>query len=176
MAMVAAAAAPYRTLADDDLAGYPKDEAASSGTLRYRINNAPEYFLVGELGGVVAGFVCGTLAAGDRLDHECMRRHDPAGGTLCMYSVCVAPAFQRRGIGQRIVKGYVAAVRACQLQVHTIRLICKEVLVPFYERAGFTVVGASAVVHGKDPWIECMLSCRTTLPGAPPTPIGHGEP
>lgn len=35
-----------------------------------------------------------------------------------------------------------------------VRLICKERLIPLYSEAGFTMVGPSTVVHGKDSWFE----------------------
>lgn len=44
-----------------------------------------------------------------------------------------------------------------QPPVTGLRLLCKEPLVPLYEEAGFGLVGASSVVHGKDQWLEMAL-------------------
>ena len=38
----------------------------------------------------------------------------------------------------------------------TIALIAKAPLLPLYRKAGFEVQGLSAIVHGRDPWFECM--------------------
>lgn len=37
----------------------------------------------------------------------------------------------------------------------SVRLICKQALIPLYEMAGFELVGPSSVMHGQDPWFEC---------------------
>ena len=40
------------------------------------------------------------------------------------------------------------------LQVTSVRLISKQHLTLLYAGAGFTNLGPSSVVHGKDQWIE----------------------
>ena len=39
-------------------------------------------------------------------------------------------------------------------QVELCLLIAKQPIMPLYQGAGFTAVGLSGVVHGKDPWYE----------------------
>jgi hypothetical protein len=36
-------------------------------------------------------------------------------------------------------------------------LICKELLIPLYQGAGFKLVGKSAIVHGQDPWFDMIM-------------------
>jgi hypothetical protein len=36
--------------------------------------------------------------------------------------------------------------------LRSIRLLCKENLIQLYEKAGFTLIGPSDVVHGQDMW------------------------
>ena len=47
-----------------------------------------------------------------------------------------------------------ALIAILKIQVTRVRLISKENLVPLYSGAGFTDLGPSSVVHGKDKWIE----------------------
>mmetsp|Transcript_24320 Transcript_24320/g.76619 ORF Transcript_24320/g.76619 Transcript_24320/m.76619 type:complete len:118 (-) Transcript_24320:2045-2398(-) len=105
----------------------------------------------------VAGFVNGTLAKSRELTHESMSSHDPEGTTLCIHSVCVAEPERRKGLGLRMLKAYVGFVQQTTPELVSIRLICKEHLVGFYEAGGFGKVGPSPVVHGKDPWIEMAM-------------------
>lgn len=49
------------------------------------------------------------------------------------------------------------------LCLQSLLLICKEPLVPLYEKGGFRVVGPSDVVHGADPWIEMDLKLHDEL-------------
>ncbi|CAI7782095.1 unnamed protein product [Closterium sp. NIES-54] len=155
----------FRTAAPSDLqrvhsleeAGYPTDEAASLDSLTYRIHQASSVFLVATLGSELVGFVCGTQTAKDELDHASMFTHDPQGRTLCIHSVCVGQEYRRQGIGLRLLKAYIKHVSTIeQPRLHSIRLLCKKPLIGLYEKAGFCLVGPSSVVHGRDPWFECV--------------------
>ena len=43
-------------------------------------------------------------------------------------------------------------------KVRRVRLLCKENLIPFYERyGGFALEGASAVEHGAETWFDMVL-------------------
>lgn len=140
-----------------EAAGYPPDEAASAAKLRYRQQHAGEYFLVavpthGACSEVVA-FVCGTLSTSERLEHDSMSRHEEAGQTLCVHSVCVDHACRRQGVALALLRAYVKFVEALG-HVRRIRLIAKPRLAPLYLRAGFRELGPSPVVHGVDAWHE----------------------
>ena len=45
-----------------------------------------------------------------------------------------------------------------EIKAKTVLLIAKKGLIPLYEKVGFTLVGESPVVHGKDPWFELRLN------------------
>eukprot|EP00244_Chara_vulgaris_P013382 TRINITY_DN7576_c0_g1_i2.p1 TRINITY_DN7576_c0_g1~~TRINITY_DN7576_c0_g1_i2.p1 ORF type:complete len:209 (-),score=18.92 TRINITY_DN7576_c0_g1_i2:292-918(-) len=162
----------YRPAHEDDLPrinaleqeSYPSDEAASPSTMQYRMTHAPSFFLVAERMSAngenkIVGYVCSTVSVIDKLAHSTMFAHDPTGSCLCIHSVCVDKTERRKGIGSRLLQAYVRYVAAtAEGQIKTIRLLCKEKLVPFYCMAGFSVVGPSDVVHGRDRWIECMMT------------------
>ena len=56
------------------------------------------------------GFICGTRC--DAFVEETMSTHVPAGKTLAIHSVVVAPAWQRRGAATVGLRQYIAEVRA----------------------------------------------------------------
>ncbi|PNH04495.1 putative N-acetyltransferase C9.02c [Tetrabaena socialis] len=151
---------------------YPEDEAATYDKLKFRIQNAADVFLVamrsadggGEAGAAgavsdpeVVGYVCGTCTSAGRLTHESMAAHEPEGDLLCVHSVVVEAGLRRRGLATRLLRAYTAYVGASSPGLRGIRLICKQDLVRLYEGAGFTLVGPSSVVHGRDPWIEMAM-------------------
>ncbi|MCO5171256.1 MAG: GNAT family N-acetyltransferase [Planctomycetes bacterium] len=138
-------------------ASYPADEAAPPDVLARRLAEAGEAFLVAtDEAGRVIGFVCGTRARGAAITHAAMRAHDPAGDSLCVHSVVVDPAAQRRGVGSALVRAAVERARALP-GVARVLLICKAPLIELYRQAGFRLVGPSGVTHGADPWFDMAL-------------------
>jgi len=105
----------------------------------------------------LVGYTCGTLTTADTLTHESMSRHDPEGQTLCIHSVSVAAEHQRKGIARRMLKAYLQYVQQTTPQIQSVQLICKEVLIPLYVSAGFTLVGPSPVAHGQDQWFDMRV-------------------
>lgn len=140
-------------LAALEAASYPADEAASEAVIRARIEQAPRCFLVARDEGALIGFVNGTRSAERTLSHAAMRSHDPAGQSLCVHSVVVAPERRREGLGGRLLEAYLERTRALE-GVEQVLLISKEHLLDFYRAAGFGLVGPSEVVAGQDPWFE----------------------
>ncbi len=121
----------------------------------------------------IVGYVCGTLASGDVLDESTMSSHDPSGDVLAIHSVCVDERFRRRGVAASALAHYVArwivhddtqhendddTTTTTTTKVRRVRLLCKENLIPFYERyGGFALEGASAVEHGAETWFDMVL-------------------
>lgn len=89
-----------------------------------------------------------------------MSTHIPGGSSVCVHSVSVAPPFQRRGIALALLKDYVGRVnrRTGELsRVERLLLISHEELCGLYAKAGFELIGKSAVVHGNRDWFEMQL-------------------
>lgn len=143
-----------------ETASYPADEAATHDKLKYRIENASNVFLVAttyvEGQETLIGFTCGTCTESDRLTHESMSKHEPEGTTLCIHSVCVAEEYRRRGIARRMLKAYLAYVKATTPGLKEVRLLSKQDLISLYEQAGFILLGPSSVAHGADQWYELL--------------------
>ena len=163
----------YRPATGDDLTviaeiesnSYPPDEAASPENLRYRVENAGDYFLVGCSAGSgpggayeIVSYVCGTLIKGETLTHESMSTHDADGDTLCIHSVVTEGGHRRKQIGTKTLKAYMRWITTATPQVERVLLLCKRNLIGFYEGAGWKMVGESDMVHGKDQWYEMEQS------------------
>lgn len=160
-----------------EIASFPQDEAATLEKFLYRQAQAPDLFLgaydVSDNKRVLIGYVCSTLSSSPTLTHESMSVHDPAGTSVCVHAVCVAPAHRRKGIALGLLKEYVARLeRARQdgAQFERVLLITHEDMRSLYEKAGFEWLGRSAVVHGALPWYEM----RKTL--ASPTASQQQQP
>lgn len=65
----------------------------------------------------LVGFTCGTLTQSDSLTHESMARHEADGTLLCLHSVCIDRAYQRRGFAMRMLQAYLIFIQQTSPQV-----------------------------------------------------------
>ncbi|KAJ2712890.1 hypothetical protein H4R19_002525 [Coemansia spiralis] len=148
-------------------AGYSEDEAASRASMLYRFREAPHLFLgaFAEDGSIV-GYIMSTQAAAPLVTHASMSTHDPAGSTVCIHSVCVSPAWQRKGVASMLLREYTTSMRNYNSRLAAtgsaprlarLAMLSREHLLPLYERAGYTTLGRSSVVHGAESWYDCIL-------------------
>jgi hypothetical protein len=74
--------------------------------------------------------------------------------------VCVAEEYRRKKVATSMLRQYVndIALSPSSSSITTIALIAKQHLLSFYVSCGFSVVGLSEIVHGKDPWFHLTLS------------------
>lgn len=103
--------------------------------------------------------------------------HDPAGSSVCVHAVCVAPEHRRKGIALGLLKEYIARLETARqggALYERILLITHEPMRPLYEQAGFEWLGPSAVVHGPDPWYE-MRRLLSPAPENQAVPAGLWE-
>jgi cyclin-dependent kinase-like len=152
--------------------GYPPDEAASLSSLKFRFKAAPDLFLGTFQSDELIGFIVATLTDSKRLTHASMSNHVDGGVTAAVHSVCVAENWRRKGIALQLLNAFknqcvelnsgegckrVGTAGGAARNIERIALIAKKDLVPLYEKAGFTLLGLSEVVHGQDPWYELQL-------------------
>ncbi|KAJ1832620.1 hypothetical protein IWW55_000909 [Coemansia sp. RSA 2706] len=145
-----------------EASGYPEDEAASLDALLYRFNAAPHLFFGAfTSSGDLVGYVVSTQTSAPLVTHESMSTHDAQGTTGCVHSVCVASAWQRKGLATKLLRLYTESVREynqrAEVAVNRLALISHKYLLPLYEKAGYRVLGVSDVVHGSEPWFDCVL-------------------
>ncbi|CAO3587121.1 unnamed protein product [Absidia cylindrospora] len=156
------------TLADLDVItdlearSYTPDEAASKENIRLRIENSqkaaqPELlFLVARHVSTIVGFLCTTLADTDLVTEESMSENAPSGKTVCLHSVCVSPEHRHQGIATCLLKHWINMHRTAHLY-RRIALLSRPTLISFYCSVGFQKIGLSPIVHGPEPWIDCIL-------------------
>lgn len=164
------------TLADLDIineyeqSSYHPDEAASREQLERRIKYASESG--SELFTVarnvedndqqqVVGFLCTTLTSADLVTDESMSVHEPQGRTVCLHSVCVSPNHRHQGIATKLMSKWIEQLKQVNATLgkkyDRVALLSRPQLVGLYESVGFKNIGVSKVVHGPEPWIDCIL-------------------
>ncbi|KAI9487188.1 MAG: acyl-CoA N-acyltransferase [Benjaminiella poitrasii] len=149
---------------------YHPDEAASKEQLEKRIiyasESGPELFTVARNKNdqQVVAFLCTTLSNADFVIEESMSVHEPTGKTICLHSVCVSPDHRQQGIARKLLSKWIEQLRYINSvnnrhgkKYNRIALLSRPMLVGLYERVGFKKIGISKVVHGPDPWIDCIL-------------------
>ncbi|NDV17907.1 GNAT family N-acetyltransferase [Pseudodesulfovibrio sp. JC047] len=138
---------------------FPPSEAALISSMNTRITEYPEGYLVAELDGHIVGQVnSGATDKDDITDEEFKQLigHDPEGKNIVIFSLSVLPEFQRRGIADQLMKAFIKQAR--KLDKQRILLLCKDNLIPYYARHGFTDSGVSESDHGGAEWHEMALT------------------
>ncbi|KAJ7220498.1 acyl-CoA N-acyltransferase [Mycena pura] len=144
--------------------GFPPDEAATLESFRLRQNLAGDLFLGAYHDTRLVAYVCSTLSSDVSLTHASMSTHVPGASSVCIHSICVAPAFRRHAVGLRLLREYITRLQAAPHAYARVVLITHEHLRSFYEKAGFEFLGPSAVVHGSRPWFEMRLVLGSPVP------------
>ncbi|THU90396.1 acyl-CoA N-acyltransferase [Dendrothele bispora CBS 962.96] len=141
--------------------GFPEDEAASLESFQFRQSKAPTLFLgaYSQEDNQLIAYICSTLSTDETITHASMSTHIPEGRSVCIHSVCVDRAHQRRGIALSLLKEYIFKLQSSALYDCAL-LIAHEELIPLYKKAGFTLVGKSSVTHGPRPWFEMRLDLK----------------
>lgn len=141
-------------------AGFPPAEAATRAAFQYRIAAFPEWFLVAEEQGHVVGLLNGPAT---REHFICDAIYEPGGAdgegeSLAILGLAVLPEYRRNGVAAQLMKAYLAKAR--QAGKRRVVLTCKEKLIHYYERFGFSNCGVSQSVNGGAVWydMECILA------------------
>ena len=134
---------------------FPPEEAASLENVKIRLTKFPQGFLVGEIDGeIVAQINSGSINSDDITDEEFkgLIGHEDNGKNLVIFSVAVNPKFQRQGIAMKMMAEFVKTAK--NLEKEKILLLCKENLIPMYEKMGYVKKGISSSTHGGAIWYE----------------------
>lgn len=170
------------TIANLEAASYDPAEAASRENIAKRIHIAqsrPALFLVAtshtviencdmELGictqekvETVIAFVNATLTTTDLVTEESMEKHDDNGTTVAIHSVCVATQYRGQGLAEKLLNNYLDGLRAANSGdaklYKRVALLSRQPLIGLYEKVGFKCIGQSSVMHGPEPWFDCIL-------------------
>ncbi|KAF2260698.1 acetyltransferase [Lojkania enalia] len=82
--------------------------------------------------------------------------HAEDGETLCLHSLAVHPRFQGRGLGRVLLLGWCQRMRDAGIGKR-VAIICRDRLIPFYEKLGFDKAGPSACQYGGGGWWDMVL-------------------
>jgi ribosomal protein S18 acetylase RimI-like enzyme len=142
-----------------ETSGFSAEEMASRETIKLRIKTFPQGFFVAEIGGRVVGMANGASTNKNDISDEELKQlvgHDPLGKNMVLFALAVLPEFQRRGIARRLVERFVEEAK--QSKKKKVFLMCKQHLIAYYERLGFSHMGLSRSTHGGSQWHELCLS------------------
>jgi len=141
-----------------ETSGFSAEEAATRETIRLRIDTFPQGFLVAEMDGRIVGILnSGATDKEDISDEELKQLvgHNPEGRNMVVFGLAVLPEFRKQGIARELMSRFAAETR--DVKKKSILLLCKQALIPYYERLGFEHVGLSRSTHGGAEWHAMRL-------------------
>lgn len=155
---------------------YDQDDAATLELLRYRQKAAPHLFLgafiplpLPKVSGPLSmsgpqprkliAFASGS--ASSALTARAMKIHsdDEFAWLVCLWSVCVASEYRRKGLGSKLIEEYIRRLRRAEegekkKGYECVALITHEESIPLFEKAAFKKLGVSHVNVGSGGWFE----------------------
>ncbi|CAF92170.1 unnamed protein product [Tetraodon nigroviridis] len=90
--------------------------------------------------GRLVAFIIGSLWDQDRLTTDALTIHKPRGSTVHIHVLAVHRTFRQQGKGPILMWRYLQYLR-CLPNVRRAVLMCEDVLIPFYCKSGFKVLG-----------------------------------
>ncbi|MBI9088393.1 MAG: GNAT family N-acetyltransferase [Desulfobacterium sp.] len=151
-----------------EAACYTTDGATKEKIVK-RIDVFPEGFIVAEVNGRVVGFINGGSTCKEDITDEAFKDmvgHDSSGTNIVIFSVAIHPEFQKKGISVPLLKTYIELSK--DLKKSKILLICKDDLVKYYGRFGFSYMAESNSEHGGFKWHEMGLLLNEDGAGTEP--------
>lgn len=141
-----------------ETSAFPPEEAATRETIQLRMQAFPEGFLVAQIDGRVIGMLNSGVTDKDDISDEELKQligHHPDGRNMVVFALAVLPEYQKQGIARQLMARFVEEAR--QRGKENILLLCKQHLIPYYERLGFSHGGLSKSTHGGAEWHEMRL-------------------
>ncbi|KAI1180746.1 hypothetical protein F4777DRAFT_573975 [Nemania sp. FL0916] len=97
--------------------------------------------------------------------------HQETGRTICIHSLAVHPKLQGVGVGKLILISYLQQIMSSAL-ADRVALICKDYLVSYYTRFGFSHLGPSEAKFSGGGWHDMALLTPPS-PIVPPPPVDY---
>ncbi|MBQ8918940.1 MAG: GNAT family N-acetyltransferase [Acidaminococcaceae bacterium] len=156
-----------RTATPDDLdaiaaieaACFPAAEAASREALAQRLSHYSNHFWLLSEDGQITAFIDGFTTDEPDLTDEMFANaelHDEQGKWQMIFGVNTLPAYRKQGRAGLLLQRVIADAK---LQGRNgVVLTCKEKLLHYYARFGFTDEGASTSQHGGAAWHQMRLT------------------
>lgn len=138
---------------DIESACFGPSEAAPRSSIEKRQRLYPQGFLVAARRGQIIGFINSGATDQDDLSDEAFKAmvgHHDDGKNIVIFSVAVAPEFQKTGVSRQLLTNF--CEHAKRLEKNAILLLCKNDLIALYHKFGFIDLGESASTHGGFRW------------------------
>ena len=138
---------------------FPASEAATEESFTRRLEVYPNHFWVMTEGKTVVSFVNGMATNEPDLRDEMYDNaalHDENGAWQMIFGVDTHPDYRRKGCAGKLLEHVIRQARAQGRK--GLVLTCKETLVPYYAKFGFTSEGISQSTHGDVIWYQMRLA------------------
>ena len=134
---------------------FPPNEAFSAKSMRERVANAAETFLVAvdKETGKLAGFLNGVATNEEVFRDEFftdITLHNPEGKNIMLLGLDVLPEYRHQGLAREIMNRYVSREQAKGRKC--LYLTCLDGKVEMYKKMGYTDDGISGSVWGGEEW------------------------
>ncbi|MGO4886216.1 GNAT family N-acetyltransferase [Anaerobacillus sp. MEB173] len=137
--------------------GFSKEEAATEQAFIERIRLIPDTFIVAEKRGEIIGYVNGPVIHEPYITDDLFEKinKNPAkGGFQSILGLAVSKENRYQGVARILLEKMTELVKVNQRE--GITLTCKQELVPFYEKLGFSNHGVSESQHGGFRWYNMV--------------------
>jgi ribosomal protein S18 acetylase RimI-like enzyme len=137
---------------------FPPNEAASSESFTKRLQVFPNHFWILENEGNIIGFINGMITDNEKIVDEMFENaelHNENGKWQSVFGLAVSPEYRKSGYAGQLINH---VIQKSKEQNRTgITLTCKEYLIPYYQKFGFTDLGISGSVHGGEIWHDMTI-------------------
>ena len=142
---------------------FPPNEACSAKSMRERVANAPETFMVAvdKETGKVAGFLNGVATDEAVFRDEFFTDstlHNPEGKNVMLLGLDVLPEYRHQGLAREIMTQYVK--REQKRGRECLYLTCLDNKVEMYKKMDYTDTGISGSAWGGDEWHDMSRKIR----------------
>ena len=142
---------------------FPPNEACSAKSMRERVANAPETFMVAvdKETGKVAGFLNGVATDEAVFRDEFFTDstlHNPEGKNVMLLGLDVLPEYRHQGLAREIMTQYVK--REQKRGRECLYLTCLDNKVEMYKKMDYTDNGISGSAWGGEEWHDMSRKIR----------------
>lgn len=140
---------------------FPEAEAATRESFEQRIKTFPECFFVAELNGKIVGFINGCIINETVIYDELYKDaelHVPKGDYQAVFGLDVIPDFRNQGIAALLMRHMIEVSRLAGRK--GVILTCKDKLIKYYSKFGFTNEGRSKSIHGGSEWYDMIYKFK----------------
>ncbi|KAK5914611.1 hypothetical protein CgunFtcFv8_009038 [Champsocephalus gunnari] len=123
--------------------------------VRHFLSLCPELSMGWIEEGRLVAFIIGSLWDKDRLTEDALTLHKPRGSTVHIHILAVHRTFRQQGKGPVLLWRYLQYLR-CLPSVRRAVLMCEDLLIPFYRKCGFKVLGRCAITVASMSFTEML--------------------